>query len=233
MTSPDPWQSELLSQLVTAERNVLVCCSRQVGKTEAVAAAAYLAACLGQFVLVVSPSDRQSLEFFSRLLTYHHRLGLVPAAATPTKHELCLAGGGRVLAVPNSEGKIRSLAAVDLLVVDEAARVPDPLYGAVRPMLAVSGGRTVLLSTPFGERGFFWREWTGQGAGGWCRHRLTWRECPRIRPDFIAAERASHGELWVRQEYECAFLQVTGLNPLNPAAFRDCIDDSAEVLEYW
>ncbi len=43
------------------------------------------------------------------------------------------------------------------LKIDEAARVSDELYRAVRPMLATSGGRIVLLSTPFGKRGFFFR----------------------------------------------------------------------------
>ena len=38
---------------------------------------------------------------------------------------------------------------VTLLVIDEAARVPDALYFSVRPMLAVSRGRLVALSTPF------------------------------------------------------------------------------------
>src|SRR5262245_22293174 len=64
---PDPWQRATLTELVRDRLNVLLCCSRQVGKTETVACAAYLEACDGGFVLVVSPSERQSLEFFDRL----------------------------------------------------------------------------------------------------------------------------------------------------------------------
>jgi hypothetical protein len=45
------------------------------------------------------------------------------------------------------------------LIVDEASRVQDALYQGIRPMLAVSGGRIVLLSTPWGKRGFFFEEW--------------------------------------------------------------------------
>ena len=37
-------------------------------------------------------------------------------------------------------------------VIDEAARVEDALYYSVRPMLAISHGRLVALSTPFGRR---------------------------------------------------------------------------------
>jgi hypothetical protein len=50
--------------------------------------------------------------------------------------------------------------------------VADDLYFAIRPMLAVSGGALLMLSTPAGRRGVFFEEWsegpplfTG-GAGG-------------------------------------------------------------------
>ena len=56
--------------------------------------------------------------------------------------------------------------------------MPDELYIAVRPMLAVSGGRIILMSTPFEERPFF-REWT-EGGDSWERIMITARECPRI-----------------------------------------------------
>ena len=36
----------------------------------------------------------------------------------------------------------------DLVVIDEAARVEDDLYFAVRPMLATGGGRLIAASTP-------------------------------------------------------------------------------------
>jgi hypothetical protein len=77
-------------------------------------------------------------------------------------------------------------------------------------MLAVSHGRLVCLSTPFGQRGFFHREWTDTVAP-WQRVKITWRDCPRITPEFIAAERSAMGESWCRQEYECSFESVAGL----------------------
>jgi hypothetical protein len=92
---------------------------------------------------------------------------------------------------------------VRLLVVDEAARVPDALYYAVRPMLAVSRGRLVCLSTPFGKRGFFFETW--HGSEPWERVRITADQCPRIAKEFLAEERQALGERWYRQEYECSF----------------------------
>jgi hypothetical protein len=79
----------------------------------------------------------------------------------------------------------------------------------VRPMLAVSRGRLVALSTPFGQRGWFFEEW--QGTGPWQRIKVPWRDCPRISPEFIQEERRALGDAWVSQEYECLFTAMEGL----------------------
>jgi len=86
--------------------------------------------------------------------------------------------------------------------------VDDALYYSVRPMLAVSKGRLVALSTPFGKRGWFHDEWTGSNA--WERVQITAQQCPRIDPKFLAEEQLALGERWYRQEYECSFEDCVG-----------------------
>jgi hypothetical protein len=76
-------------------------------------------------------------------------------------------------------------------------------------MLAVSLGRLVALSTPFGQRGWFFEEWAG--TGDWNRVRITWKDCPRIRPAFIQEELRAMGQSWVDQEYNCLFTALEGL----------------------
>jgi hypothetical protein len=97
---------------------------------------------------------------------------------------------------------------VRLIVIDEAARVLDSLYCSIRPMVAVSHGRLIALSTPFGKRGFFYEAWTGQDA--WERIRIDASQCPRISPEFLEEERRALGERWWRQEYGCSFEDVVG-----------------------
>ncbi len=92
-------------------------------------------------------------------------------------------------------------------MVDEAARVSDELYMAVRPMLAVSEGALWLMSTPFGKRGFFYEEWT-RASADWERFRVPAPECPRISPRFLEEERAAMGERRFRQEYLCEFVET-------------------------
>ena len=67
---------------------------------------------------------------------------------------------------------------VRCLVLDEASRIPDALWIAVRPMVAVSGGAMMLLSTPFGKRGFFYRVWSESER--WLKIQVTAEQCPRL-----------------------------------------------------
>jgi hypothetical protein len=205
---PDPWQRALL---LSAERQILLNCSRQSGKSTAVSALALHTALFtaGALVLLLSPSQRQSSEIFRKVLDAYKALGKPLPARQQTQLRLELANGSRVLCLPGREGTIRSFGGVNLLVLDEAARIPDDLYRSVRPMLAVSQGRLVALSTPFGQRGWFWQEWESDGP--WKKVRITWRDCPRITPQFIAEETRAMGLSWVQQEYECLFTALEGL----------------------
>jgi hypothetical protein len=201
---PDPWQAELLRSRST---RTLMVCGRQMGKSTTAAALALKAALLvpNSLVLLLSPTLRQSGELFrSKVLTLYRALGCpVPPLRKPTQLQLELANGSRVVSLPESEEGIRGYSSVRLLIVDEASRVSDALYGAVRPMLAVSRGGLVCLSTPFGKRGFFHDEWTGRWA--WKRVRVTADRCPRITAEFLEEERQALGARWFRQEYFCSF----------------------------
>ncbi len=74
-------------------------------------------------------------------------------------------------------------------------------------MLAVSGGDIILLSTPFGKRGFFHHEWMDGGAS-WHRVKVTAYDCPRMSREWLETERKSIGEWWFRQEYLCEFVET-------------------------
>jgi hypothetical protein len=116
----------------------------------------------------------------------------------------------RIVCLPCREETIRGYSHVSLLVIDEAARVPDDLYCAVRPMLAVSAGRLICLSTPYGKRGFFWDAWS-RGGKDWARTEVPADRIVRITPAFLAQERRCLGESWFRQEYGCSFEALQGL----------------------
>src|SRR5215210_7477375 len=157
---PDAWQKEFLRS--SADRVLLNCC-RQSGKSTMAAVIALHRALYypGSLILCLAPALRQSQELFAKIAGYYRDLGRPVHPQTERKLSLELDNGSRIVTLPGTERTIRGFSGVDLLLVDEAARVEDALYYAVRPMLAVSGGRLVMLSTPAGKRGVFYEEWSG------------------------------------------------------------------------
>ncbi len=206
--APDSWQERVLR---SPSKQVILNCSRQVGKSTVTGILAGHTALYEPDapVLLLSPTERQSLELLRKVKDTLRQLGTETAEVEKDNAlSLEFASGSRILALPGKEGTIRGFSGVRLLVIDEASRVPDALYQAVRPMLAVSGGRIVLLSSPAGKRGFFHHEWTA-GGDDWERVEITAYDCPRISRAWLGKERASIGDWWFEQEYLCQFKETT------------------------
>ena len=84
-----------------------------------------------------------------------------PALLEDNRLSCVFANRSRIVSLPSSEATIRGFSGASLIIEDEASRVPDDLYRAIRPMLATSNGRIILMSTPFGKRGHFSDVWHG------------------------------------------------------------------------
>jgi hypothetical protein len=203
---PDPWQKQALRW---SGRRLLLNCSRQSGKSTTAAVLALHRALFypDSLILLVSPSLRQSGELFRKVQDALKLLDERPRLVEDNKLSMTLTNKSRILSLPGKEQTIRGFSGADLIVEDEAARVSDELYYSVRPMLAVSGGRLILMSTPFGKRGHFFNEWT-DGGDTWERIEITATDCPRISPEFLEEERQALGDWWFRQEYLCEFVET-------------------------
>jgi hypothetical protein len=202
---PDPWQEDLLRS--TSDRVLLNCC-RQSGKSTMTAIIALHRALYhpGSLILCLAPALRQSQELFGKVLGFYRDLDRPIPAQAERKLSLELENGSRIVTLPGTDKTIRGFSGAALLIVDEASRVADELYFAVRPMLAVSQGALMMLSTPHGKRGVFHEEWTS--GHGWERYRVSASEVPRISEAFLAEERSSLPARIYRQEYECSFEDV-------------------------
>jgi hypothetical protein len=204
---PDPWQCDVLR---SESRQIILNVTRQGGKSTVSSIRGLHTALYnpGALVLLLAPSYRQSKELFRKVRDAHAALPFARRFTTESALEVELSNGSRIVALPGKEETIRGFSGVDELIVDEASRVPDAMYQAVRPMLAVSGGQITLLSTPFGKRGFFHQEWT-EGGADWHRTQVTAHACPRISPEWLEQERAAIGDWWFNQEYLCQFVETT------------------------
>ena len=202
---PDPWQARMLES--TSPR-ILLNCARQAGKSTMAAILAMHTAATqpGSLILLISPTQRQSSELLKKGRSAFLKADIPLTAPKSSTHFMELANGSRLVSLPGKESTVRGFSDVSLMIVDEAARVPGELYLAVRPMLAVSDGRLLAMSTPFGARGWWYEAW--QSDEDWQRFEVPATECPRIPEKFLSGERRAMGEWWFAQEYECRFLDA-------------------------
>ncbi|WP_321473002.1 terminase large subunit domain-containing protein [uncultured Paludibaculum sp.] len=197
----DTRQTEVLD---CAARQVLLCCSRQWGKSTVTALRALHFAMHhpGSTTLCVAPSMRQSGMFLAKVRKYLK----TPAGRDPREPmSVRLNNGSSIIGLPSKANTIRGFDNVGLLILDEAAMIDDEIYTATRPMRAVCNGRLWLLSTPHGQSGFFYDAWQDRDEG-WTRFSVTAPECPRLTAEFLAREHAALGERLYAQEYLCEFL---------------------------
>ena len=203
--TPDPWQTALM---VSEHPRHLLCCSRQSGKSTTTAALAVQTMLFNPgLVLAVAPSERQSKELFLKAKSIYISLENVPDIIQESTKSMELDNGSRLIALPGTEQNIRGFSAPKLVLLDEASRVEDALITAVMPMLAVSGGVLVALTTPYGRRGWFYEAWE-HGGPEWQRIMVKADACDRIPAEFLKEQENILGPWQYRQEYLCEFVDT-------------------------
>jgi terminase large subunit-like protein len=222
--NPDDWQAEFLESVA---RYTLLLASRQGGKSETTSLKVLHRALFRpkSLIVIVSPGVRQSGLIFNQILSWLNIYMPLRDLPEENKTTLEFPNDSRIVALPGKEATIRGFSSVNLLVGDESSRIPDPLFKAVQPMLLNSQGDFIGITTPWGKRGWFFREWQGEdGLAGkgikddWFRSKNPVTSIPRIMNDpekraFL--EREKRRDLrWFKQEYLCEFVELEdGLFP--------------------
>ena len=208
--TPDPVQAEILR---SRAQRLLLCCTRQFGKSTITAIKALHHALVhrGSLVLAAAPTERQSGEWMRKTREFLGRLGLKARGDGQNALSLVLPNGSRLVGLPGVGANIRGFSKAALVLIDEAAYAPDELYQALHPMLAVSHGGLWLISTPGAQLGFFYEAWARAGAlpadaAAWERFSVTAEQCPRIGAEFLAEQRIELGDEVFRREYLCEFV---------------------------
>jgi hypothetical protein len=162
----------------------------------------------GSLSLIIAPALRQSQENFKKIRSFIDQLSEVPKFDESTKLSLQFETGSRILCLPGgNDGKtIRGFSRPDVIVEDEAAQCSDELHYAIMPMMATFPDcKYVMASTPFGQRGHFYKIWTESQA--WEKYELKASDNPRISKEFLEEQRTSPmGPWYYAQEFECEFV---------------------------
>src|SRR5262249_57933959 len=104
---------------------------------------------------------------------------------TNNVYGLELTNGSRVPALPGSDDSIRGLSVDGWIVADEAARLPNDLIAALRPMRARRPeGRFAMLSTAWSRTDPFWTAWASDEQS-LIRLKATADEVETFSPEFL------------------------------------------------
>jgi len=226
MIQLDPWQREVIE----TEGNIALRSGRQVGKSTAIAVktAEFTTKNKNKTVLVIAAVERQAALLFEKTLNYlyeNYKSYVKKGKDRPTKTKIMLNNGSKIYCLPTGMTGygIRGYT-IDLLIADEAAFIPDEVWSAVTPMIATTGGKIILLSTPFGKRGYFYRCFTDPA---YTTFHISSEDCPRIPKSFLEQEKKTMTKLQYAQEYLGEFLDEL-MQFFPTALIRDCM--TAEVV---
>jgi len=218
----DEWQEEVLG----TSGNICLRSGRQVGKSTIIARKAALYALRHPLttVMVVASVERQALLLFEKILSEIYdedKTQIRKGKDKPTKHKITLKNGSKIYSLPTglSGYGIRGYT-IDLLIADEAAFIPEEVWTAITPMLAVTQGDIILLSTPFGKEGYFYRAFNDKTFTSF---HVSSEDCPRIDPVFLKNEKTRMTEIQYAQEYLGEFVDEL-LSFFSEELIRSCIE---------
>lgn len=207
----DDWQVQYLDNAMSTSRIAIAAC-RQSGKSTVTGL--FIAWCLlfipGFQCLVASRSLRQASHFLTAVR--NAVLSVIPKDAMLQVNRLSLElpNGSMIVSIPCAQPDAGRGFSPNLVLLDEAAFAPEPLFRAITPSLGATGGALHMISSPNGRQGYFFEAFEGDAEETFATQRIPWNMCPRISPEFIAAERISLGELYFDQEYNAKFVSPLG-----------------------
>ncbi len=200
--SLDTWQNEVLK----TRKDVCIVSGRQCGKTTVISILAAQEALRNpnQFILIGSGVIDQAEHLFRKIRDYIEAEYKDKIVGRPTLHFLELTNGSKILCVPigDTGDSMRGYSAT-LIIIDEAAIVPDRAWEAIEPVISVTKGRTVLLSTPQGKSGFFYKASINEH---YFTRQVSARNCPRHTQEFLDRKESEISKVAFATEYLGEFI---------------------------
>lgn len=119
----------------------------------------------------------------------------------------------------------------DLIVIDEAAFVPDEVFVAIEPSLAARQGKLILSGTPFGQRGYFWEIWKRSlnRKSKWHKYKISAKDSPLIDDEFLKEMKDTMSRVEYLQEFEAEFIASAGMF-FDMGKVMDCASDYSYVI---
>ncbi|RKY98248.1 MAG: hypothetical protein DRQ10_07620 [Candidatus Hydrothermota bacterium] len=188
---------------------IIVASARQVGKSTMVSARALWEALAndGITVLILAPTFRQSQITFRKIRAAIERNKRIFSRLIKRLRSdyIQFINDSEIYCLPAGEEgiTIRGFTA-DVLIIDEAAFVPDEVFASVLPSITTRHSKLYLLGTPAGKTGFFWKAWNNPQFK---RYRIRASDCPIHKKEKIELAKTLMPSLKFKTEYEAEFVE--------------------------
>lgn len=206
-----PFQDDCLRDFEEHRFNIILK-SRQLGLSTICAAYAVWLAIFhkDKNILVIATKLATAINFVRKCTVILQSLPkwlLLPKFDSAKQH-INFDNGSVIKAVPTSEDAGRS-EALSLLIVDEAAFIRDfdNIWASLSPTLS-TGGQAIILSTPNGVGGQYYKLWTEAEAGinDFNPIRLPWTVHPEHDQEWFEKETRNLPKRKISQEFICDFI---------------------------
>ncbi len=199
----DPWQIKFIA---SNAKSITVVSGRQCGKTTAASIKISEEAVKipNSYILIGAYVIEQAEHLFWKIKDYMFAKHTNKIVGRPTLHFMELKNGSKIIckAVGDTGDSMRG-PTVTLLVLDEAAFIPDRAWTAIEPVISVSKGRTILLSTGQCKTGFFYKSTLDENTE---QFHVSARNCPRHTKEFLDKKESELSPVAFAQEYLGEFL---------------------------
>lgn len=218
----DEWQKRILEQ----KGHIVLCTGRQVGKTTIMAmkAGQYMLNNPNSKIIIVSLTEDQAKLIIVMILDYLENVNKKMVARgkhKPTQNKIVLTNKSQAIARPvgNTGDAVRGFTG-NVLIIDEASRMPELVWTAGRPTLLTTAGEIWMCSTPAGRQGYFWEAFQNKNEKYKVFHisseevikerviSESWTERQRAEAiAFLEGEKKDMSQLQYGQEYLGLFLE--------------------------
>jgi hypothetical protein len=205
------FQDDCIDQFIDNRFNIVLK-SRQLGMSTLVAAYSVWMAIFQREknILIIATKLSVAQNFIIKVKTMIKSLPkwlMLPEIVANNKQLIQFSHGSQIKAIPTSEDAGRS-EALSLLIVDEAAFVRnfDTIWTGIYPTIS-TGGRVIILSTPNGAGGQYYKLYTEAEAGlnEFNSMKLMWDMHPERDDDWFEKTTNNMSQRQISQEYLCDF----------------------------
>lgn len=174
----DKWQEEVLAH----KGDLILCTGRQIGKTKIMSLKAIqrMIEKPKTKIIIVSLTEDQAKLIINMILSeleQTHKAWIDHKPDNkPTQNRVALKNGSVAIARPvgNSGDALRGFTG-DVLIIDEASRMPELAFISGEPTLLSTGGEVWMCSTPHGKKGYFWEQFNSATSEGEKENEMGWK----------------------------------------------------------